>query len=71
MTVAIKKINQIQDGVPKNDFEKSLQRISDQVRSMDQKLTMRIENNIWESFQNQQNEIRYIEMMIERIREPV
>ncbi|HLR66291.1 hypothetical protein [Virgibacillus alimentarius] len=68
MTFAVNENDQMQNGVPKTEFEKSLQHISEQVRLMDQQLTIKVENNILLHFQHQQNEIHFIEMMVERMK---
>lgn len=71
MTAVIRETNQIPRGVPKKDFEKSLERIYEQVRWMDQKLTIKINGSISEQFQYQQNELRYLEILIESMKKTV
>lgn len=67
MSAAVEIIAISENGGQKKDFEASLQHISDQVRWMDQKLTMKVDNEIWQSFQNQQNEINYTQSIIKRV----
>lgn len=70
MTAVMKGRNQIPNGVPKKEFENSLERIYEQVQWMDQKITMKINGEISEEFQHQQNELRYLEILIESIKKP-
>ncbi|PAV29463.1 hypothetical protein CIL05_11395 [Virgibacillus profundi] len=67
MALAAKKLNHSSGGVDKKNFEDSLQRISDQVRWIDQKLTMKIDNEVWQNFQDHQNEIRYTKSIIKNV----
>lgn len=69
MTIALNEIKQIQKGVSKPTFEKSLQHMSEQINWIDKKLTTNVDHVISEYFQDQQNETQYIQMMLERMRE--
>lgn len=64
MSVAAKEIVISKNGVNKREVEILLQRISEQVRWIDQKITMKIDNEIWQNFQSQQNEINFTKSII-------
>lgn len=55
-------------GVNKQEFEASLERISDQVRWMDQELALQVDNAIWNGFQNQENEISDAKAFVKNVR---
>ena len=55
-------------GVNKQEFEASLERISDQVRWMDQELALQVDNAIWNGFQNQENEINDAKAFVKNVR---
>jgi phosphopantothenate synthetase len=69
MILAAKEIKPQQQGVPKQNFVKAIERMSDQVRRMDHQLELKVEHTIAAEYQNRHNEIRYIHMMIERMKE--
>jgi len=71
MTALMNERNQISNGIAKKEFENSLERIYEQVLWMDQKLTIKINSEISDEFQHQQNELRYLEVLIESIKKPV
>ncbi len=54
-------------GVNKQDFEASLQLISDQIRWMDQKLTLQVDNTIYKGFQKQANEIGHAKALVKNV----
>lgn len=66
MSTTVEVIAISENGVNKKEFEASLQKISDQLRWIDQKLTMKVDNEIWQSFQNQQNVINYTQSIIKK-----
>jgi hypothetical protein len=67
MALAEKEYTMGKTGVKKSSAEASFQRILDQIRIMDQKLTMKIDSEIWHSYQVQQNKIHYTRVMIDRV----
>ncbi|RLL48237.1 hypothetical protein D8M04_02885 [Oceanobacillus piezotolerans] len=46
MTVAINKLEEVPVGVTRKQFETSLQEIQNQIRLIDQRLMMKVENEI-------------------------
>ncbi|OZU90145.1 hypothetical protein CIL03_03105 [Virgibacillus indicus] len=67
MAVAAKKLEVFDQGMDKNDLEAALQRISDQIRLIDQSLTVKVDNEVWQSFNNHQQEIMYTKLMIKNM----
>ncbi|MEC5422500.1 hypothetical protein QGM71_03205 [Virgibacillus sp. C22-A2] len=57
MSLAVKIINSNTSGMDKRTVEATFQRMSDQIRWIDQKLTTKIDNEVWHHFQKQQEEI--------------
>lgn len=68
MSIAVEEISIPRRSINKKEFEVSLQQVSDQIRWIDQKLTMKVDNEIWQSFQDQQNEINFTKSIINRAR---
>ncbi|MFD1169047.1 hypothetical protein [Oceanobacillus caeni] len=66
MSVAARKLDQYANGISINQFESSLQQISDQIRIMDEKLNMKTENEISYRYENQQYEISKLENSIKK-----
>ena len=64
MAVAAKEIEDFDQGMGKKDFEDALQRISDQIRLIDQSLTIKVDNEVWQNFRNHQHEIMYTKLMV-------
>lgn len=67
MGLAEKKYTDISSGLEKKTAESYFQQLLDQVRMMDQKLTMKIDSEIWHQYQVQQNKIYYTKTMVDRI----
>jgi hypothetical protein len=66
MALAEKKHSWGSNGLEKKKAEASFQQLLDQIRIMDQKLTMKIDSEIWHKYQDQQNKIYFTKTMIER-----
>ncbi|MFA1820747.1 hypothetical protein ACDX78_11270 [Virgibacillus oceani] len=66
MALAEKKYSYGSSGLEKRAAEASLQQLLDQIRIMDQKLTMKIDSEIWNKYQDQQNKIYYTKTIIDR-----
>ncbi|GAB3802521.1 hypothetical protein [Virgibacillus kimchii] len=66
MALAEKSYAMGEPGVQKQKVEASFQMLLDQIRMMDQKLTMKIDSEIWHKYQDQQNKIYYTKTMIGR-----
>lgn len=64
MSAIMEEIAVLNSGVNKRDFEASLEHVSNQIRWIEQKLTMKVDNEIWQSFQNQQKIIDDTKSMI-------
>ncbi|MBP1969574.1 hypothetical protein J2Z83_001681 [Virgibacillus natechei] len=69
MSLAVRKFERTKrcDGAKKKDFEDSMQRITDQVRWIDQKLTMKVDKKISQGFQNNQQEISNTKSLIKKM----
>lgn len=61
---AVKELDSFVNGVTKEDVEVSVERLLDQIRRIDQKLRMKVENEISHNFQQQQHEILAIETIL-------
>ncbi|WP_099158325.1 hypothetical protein [Virgibacillus ndiopensis] len=57
-----------QYGIEKKEFADSLQRISDQLRWIDQKLQMKVENKITDSFYEQQHSIKRVQLISNQLK---
>lgn len=68
MAVTIEEVDAVKSGINKQDFESSLQRVSDQIRWIDQQLTLKVNNEIRNSFQNQKNDISDTKAYINNVR---
>lgn len=69
MSLAVRKfeLKKRRDGAIKKDFEDSMQRITDEVRWIDQKLTMKVDKKISQGFQNNQQEINSTKSLIQKM----
>ncbi|WP_106497440.1 hypothetical protein [Lentibacillus sp. Marseille-P4043] len=68
MTILAQKLSYSNEGIDKQAFVNSLQNMSDQLRWADQKLTMKVDNEIIQSFYYQQNTIRVAQSTVNRIK---
>lgn len=66
MSVVMEESAIPQTGVNKQEFEATLKHVSDQVRWIDQQLTMRVDNEVWQSFRNQHNEMNDTQALIKK-----
>jgi len=66
MALAEKKYSYGNSGLNKKAAEASFQQLLDQIRIMDQKLTMKIDSEIWHKYQDQQNKIYFTKTIIDR-----
>ncbi|MFD1038652.1 hypothetical protein ACFQ3N_09650 [Virgibacillus byunsanensis] len=66
MAIAAKK-NYTCDGVEKVEFSRALQQVSDQIRLTEQKLTMKIENELEKDYKKQQEKILSAKLFIANI----
>ncbi|WP_164218884.1 hypothetical protein [Virgibacillus sp. YIM 98842] len=67
MALAEKKYTFGNNGLEKKRAVASFQELLDQIRIMDQKLTMKVDSEIWHKYQDQQNKIYYTKAMIDRV----
>lgn len=61
MAVAINKLEEVPSGVTRKQFEASLQEIQNQLRLIDQKLMMKVENEITWQYKHQKNNVTILE----------
>jgi hypothetical protein len=61
---AVKELDSFVNGVNKEDVELSVERLLDQLRRIDQKLRMKVENEITSNFHKQQQEILATEAIL-------
>lgn len=57
MEIVARKLSYIDDGINKQTYTNALQHISDQLRWIDQKLTMKVDHDISQTFYGQQLKI--------------
>ncbi|GAB3066238.1 hypothetical protein [Virgibacillus ainsalahensis] len=57
-------------GVNHEELEASLQRMADQIRVIDQKLTMQVDKEVWERFQHQLTEINKTRISVKKVSFP-
>ncbi|WBX79294.1 hypothetical protein PD280_16330 [Virgibacillus salarius] len=58
---------QLIQGADRKSVELSLQQLSDQVRWLDQKLMMKVENEISDQFQDRMNEMNALKTTLKRV----
>ncbi|WP_188453896.1 hypothetical protein [Virgibacillus oceani] len=68
MAIHAHKLEYSQYGVEKKEFAESLQRISDQLRWIDQKLQMKVENKIADTFYEQQHSIKRVQLISSKLK---
>ncbi|AXI09322.1 hypothetical protein CV093_11030 [Oceanobacillus sp. 143] len=61
---AVKELDSFVNGVNKEDVELSVERLLDQLRRIDQKLRMKVENEIKSNFHKQQQEVLATEAIL-------
>ncbi|MBT2214230.1 hypothetical protein F3157_09775 [Virgibacillus dakarensis] len=68
MTIAARRLSYSNNGMDRQTFANSLQQISDQLRWVDQKLTMKVDNEIVDAFYSQQKKINKIQANINHVK---
>ncbi|GAA0423231.1 MAG: hypothetical protein ACQEWU_15445 [Bacillota bacterium] len=67
MSFAIRNLHTANPGADRKSVELSLQQLSDQVRWLDQKLMMKVENEISDQFQDRMNEMNALKTTLKRV----
>lgn len=67
MALTARKVELVEYDTNKRDFENSMELIADQVRLIDQKVTMKVENEIWQCFQSKQTKINETKSFINKV----
>lgn len=67
MSFAIRNLHTANSGADRKSVELSLQQLSDQVRWLDQKLMMKVENEISDQFQDRMNEMNALKTTLMRV----
>ncbi|MDY7045945.1 hypothetical protein RVS70_17240 [Virgibacillus sp. M23] len=67
MSFAIRNLHTANPGADRKSVELLLQQLSDQVRWLDQKLMMKVENEISDQFQDRMNEMNALKTTLKRV----
>ncbi|WP_449353919.1 hypothetical protein ACUL41_09755 [Virgibacillus natechei] len=67
MSLLARELEPIEYDTNKKDFQASIEQIADQVRLIDQKMTMTVEKEIWQGFENNQKKVNKTKILVKRV----
>ncbi|WP_373896142.1 hypothetical protein [Virgibacillus sp. CBA3643] len=67
MSLLARELEPIEHDTNKKDFQASIEQIADQVRLIDQKMTMTVEKEIWQGFENNQKKVNKTKILVKRV----